>query len=90
MNLSVQIITLVFSFFYGIFFGLFVNINYKIIYNEKNFIKYLGSFLVVFISTLLYFIILRKINYAAFHIYCLIVLSVGFWLYNIIVKRIKK
>ena len=90
MELSVQIISLIFSFFYGVFFGLFVSLNYKIIYNEKKFVKYLGSFLVIFVSTLLYFIILRKINYADMHIYCLIVLSVGFWLYNFIVKRIKK
>lgn len=90
MSLNVQIITLVFSFFYGAFFGLFINVNYKIIYHDKWYIKYIGSFLVVFISVLLYFIILRKINYGAFHIYCLIVLSVGFWLYNVIVKRFKK
>ena len=90
MELSVQIITIIFSFFYGVFFGLFVNLNCKIIYNERKFIKYLGSFLVIFISTLLYFIILRKINYANIHIYCLIVLSVGFWLYNFIVKHFKK
>jgi len=90
MDLKLQIITLFFSFFYGVFFGLFININYKIIYNDKNYIKYTYSFLVVLISVLLYFVILRKINYGFFHIYCLIVLTVGFWLYNLIVKRFKK
>lgn len=90
MDLETQIITLVFSFFYGAFFGLFININYKVIYNEKKYIKYIGSFLVILISVLLYFIILRKINYATFHIYCLIVLMLGFWIYNMIVKYFKK
>lgn len=90
MNLPTQIISLTFSFFYGIIFGLFINLNYKIIYSDKILIKYIGTFLVILISTLLYFIILRKINNANMHIYCLIVLSLGYCLYNIIASNFKK
>ena len=90
MNLQLQIITLIASFLYGFFFGLFINVNYKIIYNQKKYIKYIGSALVIIISTLLYFIILQKINYAYFHQYCIIMLTIGYVLYNLIVKHFKK
>ncbi len=90
MNLNTQIVTLLFSFLYGIFCGLFLKYNRKIIYHKKRIIKYLGSFLVVFICLLLYFIILKRINNAFFHPYCLIVSTVGIWLINYIDKQIKK
>ncbi len=90
MNLTTQIISLIFSFSYGVLFSLFLDINHKIIYNPNKLIKYLGSFLVILISTLLYFLILKQINNANVHIYCLIVLSIGFCLYNFIASKLKK
>ena len=90
MDLDTQIITIIFSFLYGIFFGFFLHINCKIIYHEKKYIKYIGSFLVILINVLLYFLILKQINYAIFHPYCLIVLTLGFYIHHIIVKQIKK
>ena len=90
MDLHTQIITLLFSFAYGIFFSLFTRVNYKIIYHDEKWIKLLGTFLVVMISTLLYFVLLLKINYGAFHPYCLLVLLVGFLLEHRIAKHFKK
>ena len=90
MDLETQIITLAFSFLYGIFFSLFVTVNHKIIYNSKKWIKLLGTFLVVLISVLSYFLILRFINDAAFHPYCLIMLIAGYYLEQIIAKHFKK
>ena len=90
MNLEIQIITLVVSFVYGIFLSLFIRVNYKIIYNEKLTIKIIGTSLVVLNSGLLYFFIFKKINYADFHIYCLLVLTLGFCMGNFIVKRYKR
>ncbi len=90
MDLYTQIISLLFSFFYGIFFSLFVGVNYKIIYNDKKWIKLLGTFLVVMISVLLYFVLLRKINYAVFHPYLLLVLILGFALEKGIANHFKK
>ena len=69
---------------------MFVSVNHKIIYHEKKIIKLLGTFLVIIISTLVYFLLLRKINYAAFHPYCLIVLTLGYYLSCMIAKKIKK
>ncbi len=90
MDLYIQIISLLFSFFYGIFFSLFVSVNYKIIYNDKKWIKLLGTFLVVMVSVLLYFVLLRKINYAVFHPYLLLVLILGFALEKRIANHFKK
>lgn len=90
MPLNIQIISLVFSFLFGIFFSLFLNINHKIIYNDKKIIKLIGTTLVIFSSVLLYFIMLRKINNASFHPYELIMIVLGFYLENLIKKIIKK
>ena len=90
MDLNTQIITLVVSLLYGMVFSLFVNLNYKIIYHDKLYIKLTGSLLITLIGVLLYFVILRKINYGIFHPYCLIVLILGFWSMDRIVKRFKK
>lgn len=90
MDLQTQIITLIFSFFYGIFFSLFISVNQKIIYHDKKWIKLLGTFLVILISVLVYFILLKKINFAAFHPYCLLVLGLGFYLEKRIAKHTRK
>ena len=94
MDIELQIITLVVSFFYGIFFSFFLSLNYKFIYSDKKFIKTIISFLVVIINVLLYFIILKKINYGVFHIYEIFSLILGFiienWLSGLIAKRFKK
>jgi len=94
MDIKLQIVTLLVSFFYGIFFSFFLSLNYKFIYNDKKIVKIIMSFLIVIISVLLYFIILRKINYGIFHIYEILSIIMGFiienWFSSIIAKRVKK
>ena len=94
MDIKIQITTLLVSFLYGIFFSLFLSLNYKFIYSNKKIIKTTISFLIVIVSVLLYFIILKKINYGIFHIYEILSIIFGFiienWLSGIIAKRFKK
>lgn len=94
MDIKTQIIILGVSFFYGVFFSFFLSLNYKFIYSDKKSIKIIVSFLVVFVNVLLYFIILKKINYGIFHIYEILALIIGFiienWFGSIIAKRLKK
>lgn len=90
MTLDIQIQSLFFSFIFGLFLAFFLNINKKIIYNNNNLIKWFGTFLVILNCFLLYFIILKKINNGIFHIYCLLVLSIGLYTYKVIAKHIKK
>lgn len=90
MTLDVQIISLVFSYSFGIFFSLFLNLNHKIIFNSHKFIKILGTSLVVLISNLTYFIILMKINNAIFHPYELLMIILGFYSENKVKQLSKK
>lgn len=94
MNIKLQIITLVFSFLYGIFFSFFLGLNYKFIYSDKKIFKTIISFLVVIISVLIYFIILKKINNGIFHIYEILCIILGFifdnWIKGIIAKKFEK
>ena len=90
MPLNIQINSLLFSFAFGIVFSLFLDLNHKIIYSSKKLIKFIGTTLVVFLSVLIYFILLLKINNATFHPYELIMIVLGFIIENIIKNKIKK
>jgi len=94
MNLKIQIISLLFSFLFGIFFSLFLKLNNKIIFSKYKIIRLFGSFLIILVSVLIYFICLQKINNSIFHPYLLLMIVIGFLfenaLINLIVKKIKK
>lgn len=85
MNIKLQIITLIFSFFYGVFFSFFLSLNYKVIYNDKKVFKIISSLFFVIVCVLLYFIILRKINNGIFHIYEILMIILGVIIENLIV-----
>ena len=86
MNIKLQITTLLFSFLYGIFFSFFLSLNYKFIYSDKKILKTIISFLFIIVCVLLYFIILKKINYGIFHVYEILMIILGFVLENLIVS----
>ena len=90
MSLDIQIVSLCFSFFFGIFFSLLLNINQKIIYSSKTFIKLFGTVLVVFLSVLIYFILLLYINNGIFHPYEMIMITLGFYAENTLHKMKNK
>lgn len=78
MNLINQIKTIISSFLYGIFIYYFLKINKKLIYNKNTKIKIISTILIYIIITLLYFIIILKINNAYFHIYEILYILLGF------------
>ncbi len=94
MSLQVQITTAIFSFIFGMLFSFFLRINYKIVYNSHKAIKLLGTFLVVIIAVMAYFLLLQKLNNALFHPYHLLLVIIGFivshFLEQKIVKHLKK
>ena len=93
MILNVQIMSLFVSFLYGFFFYLMLELLSKYIYNNKILIRVIISFLFILFHTLLYFLILMKINYGYIHIYFFICMLVGYLLckvgYKRFVKRVK-
>ncbi len=91
MVLKTQIISLFFSFLYGIFFYILVSINHKYLFNSKIIFKIITSFLLVISNVFLYFIILRIINNGVVHIYFIFCIILGNYvckmLYKLFVKK---
>ena len=90
MNLELQILSLIFSFSFGIvlsyLYNLFYNfLNYKI--RRYNILINILFFLNVF---LIYFILLILINDGIIHIYFLFLLILGFLLFLIKSKALRK
>jgi len=86
MSLNIQILSLLFSFFYGIIFYILLEVNYKILTSSSIFIKIISSLLFVMINTLLYFIILLYINNGYVHIYFFICILMGYFFCKVLSK----
>ncbi len=82
MELEKQLLSLIFSFSYGILVSYIVNILYYYLNNTKLKYKMLLNLLIFVNVFLLYFICLRKINNGIIHVYFIIVLIIGFSLFN--------
>ena len=85
MSLKLQIISLLFSFLYGIIFYILLRLNKKFLYGNK--LSIVVDMLFILNNVLIYFIILRYINNGIFHIYFLILLIIGFLLSYYVDKR---
>ena len=90
MILGVQIISLVVSFCYGIFFYLTLELNSKLLYTSRLWLRIIVSFLFVLFHTLLYFLILMKINYGYVHVYFFLCMIGGYWICKVVYKKIVK
>ena len=86
MSIKTQVLSLLFSLAYGGFFSFIYHINYKYIYGQKRIYAITITFLVVFNGALLYYLILRQINYGILHPYFLLMLMIGFYLGKKIIK----
>ncbi len=94
MILKIQILSLSYSFLYGIFFSFMTTLNYSLLYNDTNYIKIISSALFIVNNVLLYFILLQKINNGILHIYLIITFILGIVveinINKLIAKHIKK
>lgn len=90
MVLSVQVISLLVSFLYGIFFYLTLEINSRFIYYSNFFVRIVYSFLFVIFHTLLYFLFLMYINNGYVHIYFLFCMILGYLMCKVVYKRFVK
>lgn len=89
MSLKLQIISFIYSFLYGIFFSFFLDLSTNIIYNEKKYIKVLGTLFIIIFNSFLYFIILMKINNGIIHIYLFFSIILGILFKKNMIKNIK-
>ena len=90
MNYKLQLISLIFSFIFGIFFYFSSLLNYKFIKKHSIFIKYGITFVYIVDIALLYILFMYKINYGVVHVYFILLLFCGFlfgWAYS---KKLRK
>lgn len=85
MNYKIQIISLLYSFGYGVFFFLFNILNNKFISKNK-YINFITLLVFVILNALLYITILYKINFGVFHIYFLIMIFLGYY-FSFFIKK---
>lgn len=85
MNYKVQIISLLYSFVYGMLFYFFNKLNEKLIFKQK-FLNIINLFVFVILSVLIYITILYKINCGVFHIYFLFMVILGFY-FGLVFKK---
>ena len=78
MELSIQLQALTVSFGSGILFSYLIKIQYRYLFESKLYYKILITTLFIFDNCLLYFLILRMINNAMFHIYFLLLIILGY------------
>lgn len=90
MILKIQIYSILYSFLYGVIFNVLLEINYKFIYESKLLIKVISSLLFLLANTLLYFLILIKINNGIVHIYFLLSIILGYMSAYFIQKKLFK
>lgn len=92
MILKVQIISLIFSFVFGIFIYFILELMNDFIYNRKIYLKILISLLFSFIMSLVYFLLMLYINNAILHNYFFLMIIIGYLLakfvyINLFVKK---
>lgn len=88
MILKIQILSLIYSFFFGIIFFLLLEVNYRFLYEGKLVYRIIISFLFVIIISLGYFLGLLKINNGIIHIYFLLSLFTGYLVSFVIYNKI--
>lgn len=83
MNLRIQIVSLFFSFVFGIIFSICTNLNYRFLFTKNIYCKIIITFIYILDFTLLYFILLQKINNGIIHIYFFLMIGIGYLVGNI-------
>ena len=89
MTLEVQIQSIIYSFVYGLFFSFLLNFNYRFLFLGKRVYRILINFLFIVDNVLLYFILLRYINYGEMHYYFLLLVILGYFVGNHTTKKIR-
>ena len=78
MELSLQIKSLLFSFFFGIIFSIVVNLFSNKLYNTRLRYQIINAFIISIVFCLIYFILIKKINNGVIHIYFIFMILFGF------------
>ena len=88
MDLKIQILSLIFSFFYGIFLFIVFKLEYKCIFLIRKKYQIICNFIYCKVFSLLYFFLLLFINNGSLHLYFLLLIAFGFLLSYQMSKKI--
>lgn len=89
MSLHEQVLLILFSLLFGIIFSLVLNVNYKYIIRLHKGMQIFTTFILVFNFSMIYFLMIKKINHAIFHPYSLLCIFIGSLIEIYFTKRIK-
>ena len=81
MDLNTQILSIIFSFIYGIIVSYLYNLNYNFIYNTSILYKIVINILFCINLGLIYFLLIKVINYGVIHIYFIFSFLAGFLIF---------
>ena len=78
MDIKLQIISIIFSFVFGVFFSILTNVNYRFLFSKSIVLKIIFTIIFVIDSGLLYFFLIKLINNAVVNLYFLLFVILGF------------
>ena len=87
MSSTLQLISFLVSFLYGIFFYFLTSLNFYLIKDLKLYLKHILTFIYVIDMTIIYIIIFYQLNKGYFHIYFILMVFVGFFIGYLIYKN---
>lgn len=90
MNYKLQLISFLVSFLFGIFFYFTSLFNHKIIKKHSIVLQYLITFVYILDISLLYILLMYKVNYGVIHIYFIGMLFLGFAFGFVYCKKLRK
>ena len=88
IDLTIQFKLIIFSFIFGFLFSSLLEIFNAKVKRYPKIVEIIFSTILVSFMTLIYFIGIKKIGNAIFHIYSIISIIIGFILYDILIKII--
>lgn len=88
IDLTLQFKLIFFSFIFGFMFSVSLESFNKIIKKYSTIIEIILSFIFIIFMTFIYFLGIQKIGNAIFHIYSVLCIILGFFMYNMILKLI--
>ena len=90
MNYKLQLLSLIFSFFFGNLFSVLVRVNQKIIVNKNKILQIILTFIFILDIVLLYLICIYKINKGVVHCYFVLMIVAGYMFETMCLKVLSK
>ena len=88
IDLTLQFKLIIFSFIFGFIFSSSLKSFNKLTEKYSTIIEVILSFIYITFMTFIYFIGIKKIGEAIFHIYSILFIIIGFVMYDLIIKII--